>query len=71
MSFGDSFLIFLANCDKMSHVKSFNISYCSKITDSGINLLVASPFCRNLAVLKICSLPLPDFEVMKGKMQLR
>ena len=36
MSFGDSFLIFLANCDKMTNVQSLDISYCSKITESGI-----------------------------------
>lgn len=32
MLFGDSFLIFLANCDKMLSVETFDISYCSKVT---------------------------------------
>lgn len=71
MSFGDSFLIFLANCDKMVNVRSFNISYCSKITDSGLNLLVGSQYCKNLTVLKICSLPLPDFDIVKSNLQLK
>lgn len=71
MSFGDSFLIFLANCDKMVNVRSFNISYCSKITDSGLNLLVGSQFCKNLTVLRICSLPLPDFDIVQSNLQLK
>ncbi len=60
MAIGDSFLIFLANCDKMANVRSFDISHCTKITDSALNLLLASPFCKGLVVLKINGLPLPD-----------
>lgn len=60
MAIGDSFLIFLANCDKMTNVRSFDISHCPKITDSALNLLLASPFCKGLAVLKVNGLPLPD-----------
>ena len=71
LSFGDSFLIFLANCDKMVNVRSFNISYCSKITDSVLNLLVGSQYCKNLTVLRICSLPLPDFDIVKSNLQLK
>lgn len=60
MAFGDSFLIFLANCDKMAQVRSFNISHCAKLTDSAINLMLASPFCKKLAVLRLDGQPLPE-----------
>jgi hypothetical protein len=71
MAFGDSFLIFLANCDKMAQVRSFNISHCSKITESGISLLLASPFCKKLSILKLNGLPLPNFEAMKSRTELK
>jgi hypothetical protein len=71
MAIGDSFLIFLANCDKMAQVRSFDVSHCAKVTESAINLLLASPFCRGLAVLRINGLPLPDFEVIRSRGQLR
>jgi hypothetical protein len=60
MAIGDSFLIFLANCDKMAHIKALDISKCNKITESALNLLLASPFCKGLAVLKMNGLPLAD-----------
>ena len=61
MLFGDSFLIFLANCDKMLCVDNFDISYCSKVTESGMNILISSPFFKNVKNLKINSNPMPDF----------
>jgi hypothetical protein len=54
MAFTDSFLLFLANSDKMANIKCLNIAKCAKITENGINSLLISPFCKNLENLN-CS----------------
>lgn len=63
--------MFLANCDKMLQIVNLNISYCSFLTDSGLQSLFASPLCKNITSLKISGLPLIDFSFIKFKKELK
>ena len=60
MAIGDIFFKVLANRDKIAHLRDLDVSKCNKITESALSLLLASPFYKGLAVLKINGLPLPD-----------
>lgn len=48
MDITDSFVLYLANSEKMSSIVCLDISYCSKITESAVNSLLVSPFCNNI-----------------------
>ena len=71
MNITDSFLMFLANCDKMLHIVNLNLSYCKHLTDNGLQSLFASPLCKNIMSLKISGLPLVDFTFIKFKKELK
>lgn len=45
--------MFLANCDKMSKITHLKLSDCHGITEHGINVLLVSPFCKNLVELTL------------------
>lgn len=70
MPITDSCLMYLANCDKMLNITSLDISYCPHVTDSGVQLLFASPLCKKLKTLKMSGLVCPDFTVVKFRKEL-
>lgn len=70
MPITDSCLMYLANSDKMLSITNLDISYCPHLSDSGVQLLFASPLCKQLRTLKMSGLVCPDFTVVKFKSQL-
>jgi len=67
----DSFMLFLANCDKLMKINKLDLSYCSGVTENGVNALIHSPFCKNIVSLRVCALPLIDIAVIKYKKNLK
>ena len=55
MNINDAFLMFLANSEKLKKITELYLSDCYGLTDSGINVLLISPFCRNLTTLSLTS----------------
>ncbi len=70
MQITDSCLMFLANCDKMLNIVTLDISHCPLVTDSGVQLLFASPLCKKMQSLHMAGLVCPDFTVVKFKKDL-
>lgn len=73
MQITDSFLMFLANSQKMSKVKELNISYCKRVTENGVNSLLISPYCKNLEILKVSGTPViqSSIESLLTKTQIK
>lgn len=46
MRINDTLLMFLANSEKTAKITEIHLSDCYGITDSGINILMMSPFCK-------------------------
>ena len=53
MRINDAFLMFLANSEKTSKIAEIHLSDCSGLTDNGTNVMLVSPFCKNLQALSI------------------
>lgn len=63
--------MFLANCDKTLNITNFDISHCPNVSESGVQLMLSSPMCKNIRSLKIAGLTLPDFFAVKIKKELK
>lgn len=70
MEITDSFLLFLANCDKMAKIDHFDISLCFRVTENGINTLLISPYTKKLKVLNLSGLRSIDLALLRIKKQL-
>ena len=55
MLINDAFLMFLANSERLSKIHELYLSDCHGLTDGGINILLVSPFCKNLKTLSLTS----------------
>lgn len=53
MKINDAFLMFLANSEKTTRISEIHLNDCSGITDNGINVMLISPFCKNMQALSL------------------
>lgn len=53
MKINDTLLMFLANFEKTTKIIELHLSDCYGLTDNGINILLVSPFSKNLQAISL------------------